>query len=201
MRTYENRELKIWENEALISFPINSRILDIGCGKGREAFCLNDRGFRVTGIDISETVVNEAKKSAILHNVDICFSVSDDKNLPFGDKMFDIVIIWAQTFGLFGKNDRNRILNECRRVLGQNGILSVSVHDRELLREKYAEFIKNDCFFPFPDTDPGLYYKMYTMEDLKNCAEEMGFKDIECKKGKIYNPKDNGWVLHCECKK
>lgn len=62
MEDYTNKKLKIWETEVISHFPIKSQILDIGCGMGREAFCLYDRGFRITAIDISEKVIEPAKK-------------------------------------------------------------------------------------------------------------------------------------------
>ncbi|WP_242879407.1 bifunctional 2-polyprenyl-6-hydroxyphenol methylase/3-demethylubiquinol 3-O-methyltransferase UbiG [Butyrivibrio sp. INlla16] len=45
--------LKEWEKSVSKLFSPGSRILDIGCGLGREAFALHDLGFEVVGIDIS----------------------------------------------------------------------------------------------------------------------------------------------------
>lgn len=94
MHEYTQKNLKQWEKELITAFPSKAKILDIGCGMGREAFCLNELGFAVMGIDI-------AKQIAASKHADIAFMVSGGLELPFADASFDIVIIWAQTFGCF----------------------------------------------------------------------------------------------------
>lgn len=42
--------LEKWINYYSNQFSKGSSILDIGCGAGRDAFCLNSKGFSVTGI-------------------------------------------------------------------------------------------------------------------------------------------------------
>ncbi len=93
MRAYADRKLKVWEEEVSRMFPAGASVLDIGCGKGREAFCLHDKGFRVTGIDISETAVEAAKQIAAQHGLPIDFRVSNGRDLLFPDASFDVVII------------------------------------------------------------------------------------------------------------
>ena len=42
-----------------------SRVLDIGCGNGRDSYFFNKKGFKVTGIDISKKAIQ--KKLMFLH--------------------------------------------------------------------------------------------------------------------------------------
>jgi SAM-dependent methyltransferase len=44
-------------------FPSGGRILDVPCGNGRHSMALAKRGFRVTGVDLSEEFIAEAKQS------------------------------------------------------------------------------------------------------------------------------------------
>jgi ubiquinone/menaquinone biosynthesis C-methylase UbiE len=198
MQTYTDRSLKRWEEEVSALFPPGASILDIGCGKGREAFCLHDKGFRVTGIDISETVVEAAKQIAAANRLDIEFVVSNGKNLPFPDETFDAVVIWAQTFGLFyGDEAQRKILGECRRVLKGGGILSFSGHDKEYLAGTYPQYIKDGYLYPFAST---LHYTCFTIDELSACASKAGLSVIDCKRGMIYKEED-GTIIHCECRK
>ena len=54
-------------------FSSGAKILDIGCGLGREAFSLSDLGFDVVGIDISKEVISQVKQLATDKEYDISF--------------------------------------------------------------------------------------------------------------------------------
>jgi 2-polyprenyl-3-methyl-5-hydroxy-6-metoxy-1,4-benzoquinol methylase len=57
-----NAALKEWEQSVIEFFPSGARILDVGCGLGREAFALSDLGYDVVGIDISKEVISQVKQ-------------------------------------------------------------------------------------------------------------------------------------------
>ena len=78
----------------------------------------------------------------------------DGHNLPFDADSFDVVIIWAQTFGLlYGKEYKHEFLLECKRVLTNGGLLSYSAHDYRFLAENYKNFMKGRRFYPYADTE------------------------------------------------
>lgn len=199
MRDYTNKKLKVWENEVVSYFPAKSRILDIGCGMGREAFCLYDRGFRITAIDISEKVIEPARQFALESKRDIEFLLTNGLDLPFESNTFDVVIMWSQTFGLFyGEENKLHILNECNRVLKSNGILSFSGHDKEFLKSEYPQLLDGNKFFAYADTD--CYWEAFTTDEMVDLAQKTGFSVVECKRGIVYKEED-GPILHCVCRK
>ena len=131
-----NPGLKIWEKNAAGYFPAGAKILDIGCGLGREAFALADMGFDVTGIDISKEVIARVKGLAADKGYTIPFYDYDGKKLPFPDESFDAVLVWAQTFGLlYGEAYKKECLAEWKRVLKKGGLVSFSAHDYRYLKE------------------------------------------------------------------
>lgn len=199
MRDYTKKKLKIWENEVISHFPQKSWVLDIGCGMGREAFCLYDKGLRITGIDISEKVIETAKQFASESKRDIEFLLTNGLDLPFENNTFDVVIIWAQTFGLFyGEENKIHILKQCNRVLKSDGILSFSGHDKDFLEAKFSQYLDGRKFFAYADTD--CYWETFTPNQMVDLAEKTGFKVMECKKGIVYE-EDDGHILHCICRK
>jgi ubiquinone/menaquinone biosynthesis C-methylase UbiE len=199
MRHFTSGELKIWEERVLDFITKPSKVLDIGCGLGREAFALHQKGYSVTGIDISENAVKNAEQIAKAHKMNIPFLRYNGKTLPFPDHSFDAVIIWSQTFGLlYGDEYKESFLKECKRVLKEGGILSFSAHDREFQKEHYGRFVRGHKFFPYADSE--IYWENFLPEEIMTFAEQAGFTVVKCERGEIYKPED-GVVLHCVCKR
>jgi len=73
-------------------------VLDVGCGTGSHALILSRRGYGVTGIDISETMIAVAKRKAENERSEADFLVQDMRNLRL-DKTFDCAICMFGGFG------------------------------------------------------------------------------------------------------
>lgn len=192
--------LKMWEKEVTLNyFPQNARILDVGCGMGREAFNLYDMGFNVTAIDISEKAIKGAKKIACELNRNITFLLTNGMDLPFDDNFFDVVIIWNQTFGLiYSESNQVAFLKECKRVLRDNGIISFSGHEREYEEINYPQCLVDKKFFPYKYED--IYWELFTMDELKELAQNSGLNILNCQRGKLYY-EEEGTIIHCVCRK
>jgi 2-polyprenyl-3-methyl-5-hydroxy-6-metoxy-1,4-benzoquinol methylase len=65
------------------------KALDICCGAGTNTVYLAEKGFKVTGIDISSKAIEYAKKKAEQANVKIDFMAQNFLDLPFEDEEFD----------------------------------------------------------------------------------------------------------------
>ncbi|MCL2726865.1 MAG: class I SAM-dependent methyltransferase, partial [Bacteroidales bacterium] len=78
--------------EKEFNFDKSLRILDVGCGTGRHAIELTKRGYRVTGIDLSESQLKRAREKAEAENLSIDFQLQDARNLPF-ECEFDVAIM------------------------------------------------------------------------------------------------------------
>lgn len=199
MKRWDSPKLKIWERNVTEHFPPAATVLDIGCGLCREAFALSDMGFRVTGVDISREVISQAKELADKRGYAIPLHLYDGRSLPFEAASFDVVIIWAQTFGLlYGDEYKRELLSECRRVLSCGGLLSFSGHDCDYLARYYPSFLKDGRFYPYLDTD--IYWETFDADGVSTFAKNAGYEVLLCEKGEIYKPED-GTVLHCLCRK
>ncbi|MEM8853074.1 MAG: class I SAM-dependent methyltransferase [Pseudomonadota bacterium] len=68
------------------------RVLDLACGTGQLAIPAARAGAAVTGLDLSEPWIEQAKARAAAENLNIHFKVGDAEALPFDDGAFDLVI-------------------------------------------------------------------------------------------------------------
>ena len=118
---------KLWLNEIKTYLPkthITSKnefkILDIGTGSGFFALLLAKEGYCLTGIDITQSMIDEAIASAKQHDLIIDFQVMDAENLSFEDNTFDMIISRNLTWTL---PNPQKAYTEWHRVLKPEGIL------------------------------------------------------------------------------
>jgi len=101
-----------------------ARILDIGCGTGRHSIELSKRGYTVTGIDLSESMLKRAKNKVSDQNLKIVFQKHDARKLPFFNE-FDLVIMLCEgAFPLMETDEMNfKILRNAASALKPKGKL------------------------------------------------------------------------------
>jgi SAM-dependent methyltransferase len=77
--------------EYLDEFGIEpQQLLDVACGEGSFAVGMAEKGFAVTGVDVSPQMITLAQERAENAGVDVDFKVEDMRLLPFEDE-FDLV--------------------------------------------------------------------------------------------------------------
>jgi ubiquinone/menaquinone biosynthesis C-methylase UbiE len=109
------------ELSSMLGIQPDSHVLDVACGAGTTALYLADRyGCRVTGFDISDTLVEAASQNLAKHPRDgrVGFEVADANELPYPDNSFDVVV--AQAFFVL-VDAKERALKEIARVLRPGG--------------------------------------------------------------------------------
>ena len=109
------------------------RALDIGCGRGDNAIMLATNGCDVTGIDIVEDAITDAKAKAIKHNVKVNFVVGNVLQMDqlFTEAVFDIVID-SGLFNAMTDKERPIFAWQIHRVLKPGGkYFMLSFSDKE----------------------------------------------------------------------
>lgn len=102
------------------------KALDICCGAGTNTVYLAQKGFQMTGIDISSKALEYAKEKAKKANVNIKFRVANFVDLPFEDEEFDFVFDNG-CFHHVEVEDRNTFIKGVYRVLKKTGLYLMTV--------------------------------------------------------------------------
>jgi SAM-dependent methyltransferase len=101
-RNYREAQIFMDNLTHYLNLPEHAKVLDLACGKGRHAIYLNQLGFDVLGVDLSENSIAIAKKN---ENDELHFKVHDMR-LPFEEK-YDAIFNLFTSFGYFENDDDN----------------------------------------------------------------------------------------------
>ena len=107
------------------------RVLDVGCGMGADVFDLAARvgsAGHVTGVDLSASLIAEARRRAEGRNLPVTFEVGDAQALRFADGTFDAVRTERM---LMHVPDADQAFAEMVRVLRPGGRMAVFDFDWE----------------------------------------------------------------------
>lgn len=105
--------------EILNSLPKSAKVIDLGCGEGRNALFLAKHGCEVTAVDHSETAIEKVKKGADALGVNIKTMVCDLNEFEPSEK-YDLVLAHGVLHFLEVENWRKLLLKlkECTNTGG-----------------------------------------------------------------------------------
>ncbi len=116
--------------ESFISLLSGRRILDVGCGNGRDMKYLASRGLDVWGLDLSKRLLQFAKRDRLE------VALMDMRGIGFLGHAFDALWVCASLLHV-PKHDVLDALSEFHRVLKADGTIYISVKEGE--GEKFVE--------------------------------------------------------------
>ena len=115
------------------------RVLDLCCGWGRLSVPLAERGYRVTGLDLSKYHIQLAKQAARQAGVDIEWVNADMRKIP-GRARYDAVFNCFTSFGyLESEAEDQRVLTGVRRVLKPGGTFFIDTMNHDNLMRVFRE--------------------------------------------------------------
>lgn len=139
LRVYGNRQAGDEAREQALAAarlsgcPEHGALLDVACGFGRHAVPLAAAGFRVTGVDRSPTLLEEARRRAGDDDQGPHLVGADYRELPFEDASFDAAINLYTSIGFLGDEEDTKVLAEVARVLRPGGRLVIETMHRDLM--------------------------------------------------------------------
>lgn len=174
------------------------RILDIGCGTGRHSIELARRGFTVTGVDLSESMLKKARQKADNAGLSVEFIQMDARNLDLPVRYEGIIMLCEGSFPLMETDVMNyRILQNACGCLQPGGTFIFTT-----LNGLFPLFHNVEEFLAAESVEDNAHYS-------KNSFDLMTFRDhnitkitdddgipveLECNE-RYYVPSEITWLL------
>jgi len=184
--------------EQEIGFNKSLNILDLGCGTGRHSIELAKRGYSLTGIDLSKSLLDRAKEKAAEQNIPIHFIQADARKLNFSNE-FDLVLMLCEAaFPLMETDEMNyQILKNASNALKSKGkIIFTTLNGLFPLYHSIEEF----CASTTHDGNATYHnntFDLMTFRDYNTTIVEDDSgnkKELKCNE-RYYVPSEISWLL------
>lgn len=141
----------------------SGRLLDVGCGSGRQLKFMQDMGWQAEGVDIDPVAVSGARAKGLL----VRFGLLAEQNYP--GNHFDVI-----TMGhlLEHVHDPLGLLGECRRILKPGGRLVVVTPNNE----SWMHQMFKDNWLAL---DPPRHLHIFSLNSLRLLIQKAGFGKLE----------------------
>lgn len=157
----------------LNTYKKGGKLLDLGCGMGQFLKIARDDGWDVMGIDISMPAAEYAR---LTFGIEIIESSLEGAN--FKDDFFDVVT----AFNIIDQlRDPLKELKEIRRVLKENGIISIRVLNLRfhIFFDSLLKFINRiNSIWADIEKPPAFHNYMFNRETATAMLKKAGFKNI-----------------------
>ena len=173
---YTYSKLQQYQLTKFISLLKGKKILDVGCGCGRDIEYFLQEGFDAMGIDLSEEMLKQARKivpKTKLKKVDFT-------DLKFKKESFDGIWSMASLIHI-PRKEIVKVLKGFNKILTKKGILYLSLKEG-----KGEENLKKPKYNNEPRT-----YIYFTKREMHEYLKEAGFKIIN---SEINKAGDNIWL-------
>jgi len=170
---------------------VGKSILDVGCGNGRHTLELARRGYDVTGIDLSTSMLTQAKKITQQESLSLHLKHMDARRMNFEQPFGAAIMLCEGGFSLMETDEMDEeILQSVFRALKPNGILIMTAPNALfMLSQKsnrnfsvitFREDFKLERTIPDGRTKIlNCNQRYYTCPELRKMLTGTGFSSVE----------------------
>lgn len=167
------------------------KVLDLGCGNGRNLCHIAELGFKTAGIDISEEALTQLGEKLQQRNLSAETTQGSFYELPYENNSFGCVV----SMNALQQNDEAGVeqsFSEVSRVLKNNGLMLLSVrsNSRELPADRVDIPGKGITFISKEETLSEIMFHHYSREEIEELALKNSLEILEIKEE--FTEKANG---------
>lgn len=135
------------------NIPMDSRILDYGCGSGNNSIFFLQKGYSVFGVDVAPSFRSLVGKNLELNNLSNSLLENfkliepDSINLDYPDNHFDFVFSNQVLYYLPTEEHLKNVCTEIKRVLRPNGFVFFTMMGPHnyYITTTLTKYMKNGC--------------------------------------------------------
>jgi 2-polyprenyl-3-methyl-5-hydroxy-6-metoxy-1,4-benzoquinol methylase len=182
--------------EQVIGYDKSLEALDVGCGTGRHSIELAKRGYAVTGIDLSPSLLNRAKQKAADAGVTVRFIRQDARAMQFSNEFDVSLMICEGAFPLMETDEMNfDILKGVRKSLKSPGKLILTTLNALFpLKHNVDEFI-NAGSEEARSAKSRFDLLTFRMSSEYEATDDSGAKKLLHCNERYYAPSEMTWLL------
>jgi len=149
--SYQKRNFEITLNkiESIIKLKECKNVIDIGCGTGALCAALNEKGLKVTGIDLSQKMLDIAANKSKNKNITYIYN-SILNRLPFEDNHFDVSFSSNVAHGL-KEAERKIMFTEMNRI-SRCRVVIIDYNQHRSILSDIIEWLEGGDYFNFIHT-------------------------------------------------
>jgi len=156
------------------------KVLDLGCGVGRNSIFLSQMGFEIDAFDLSPTAIEELTYKIKNLKLNIRTKIGDMLQLPYPNEHFDSILAIHSIYHT-DMEGLKTVIGEMKRVLGDNGEIFFTLNSKmsPSFKTPTNKIVDEHTIIKTEGLEKGIPHTFVDYEDIKTLLEDLQIIKIQ----------------------